>query len=401
MPFSNYSVLPGWTIPRQIIYDFAFVFTTLFITCGAPPASGANFAAVLPRYGGPQMALMIQGEIVAGDARRMVAALDTVEGHYTDHRLRAVVLDSVGGLVGEAEQMARAIRSRGLVTAVPDGAQCMSSCVLLFAAGSRKIASDGAFMGVHGVADGNGEQSDGALAITTELAKIYAAYGVPASVIGRMVVTPPEAIAYLTGEEIKMFPWGTVMPRLQSDEVPYALAGLDFQLRQFDPPRVAYEYQKAGPALPTPVPPPDTFISAPPHTPELVREATDFSTGYAYGESIGDGANCNRSGGYWHSGCLAGSYEREKFDPPAGCVARANRNPDPRLAAFGREMCQGAAPASREKPSVATYVGAWLAAYDRAYTTKARGGDCGNGASPDNDGCRAGAAAWPRTESER
>jgi hypothetical protein len=30
--------------------------------------------------------------------------------------------------------------------------------------------------------------------------------------------------------------------------------------------------------------------------------------------------------------------------------------------------------------------------------TKALDGGCGNGAAPSNDGCRAGAKAWPRTE---
>ncbi len=137
------------------------------------------------------------------------------------------------------------------------------------------------------------------------------------------------------------------------------------------------------------------------HTPELMRQATDYSSGYAYGESIGKKANCSRAVGDWHRGCLAGSYEREKFDPPEGCLARAASNPDPSLAAAARAMCVTAPAQPARRVSAADNTQAWLRAYDQAVTVKAGGVYCGNGVSPDNDGCRAGAAAWLQAEGGR
>ena len=367
----------------------------------APAASAATFEPIVPKYDAV-MALLIDGEIFAGDSSRLVAAVDAATARYTDHRMRAVALNSLGGSVGEALEMANVIRDRGLVTVVPEGGQCVSACVLLFAAGSRKIASTGSSIGVHGVSNLEGEQGKAELATTTRLAKIYAQLGVPASVIGRMVVTPPEHVEWLTRAEIEMFPWGAVMPHLKLADAPIALSGLDVQLRRFEPPRTAPAYQKAGPALPTPAPPSETFSAAPSHSAELIRRATEYSTGYVYGDSIGAAADCSRGMGRWHSGCLAGSYEREKFDPPEGCLARANRSPDPSLAEFNREMCRNPDGTERtavhDKRTVATHVQQYLQHYDYAYMHKSGEGSCGNGAEPSNDGCRAGAMAWSRTE---
>ena len=370
-------------------------------SAAATPASAATFEPVVSNSEA-LMALLIDGEIVAGDSGRLVAALDAATSRYTDHRMRAVALNSRGGSVGEALEMADAIRDRGLVTVVPEGGQCVSACVLLFAAGSRKIASTGSSIGVHGVSNLEGAQGKAELATTTRLAKIYGQLGVPASVIGRMVVTPPEHVEWLTRAEIEMFPWGAVMPHLKLADASIALAGWDFQLRRFEPPRTAPAYQIAGPTLPTPAPPPNTFSAAPSHSAELIRRATEYSTGYVYGDSIGAAADCSRGVGQWHSGCLAGSYEREKSDPPEGCFARASRSPDPSLAEFNREMCRNPDGTERtivhDKRTVATHVQQYLQNYDYAYMHKSGEGSCGNGAEPSNDGCRAGAMAWSRTE---
>lgn len=339
------------------------------------PAWGAQFDVVLAPYDEPLMALFVQGEIVAGDAGRMAATLDLAERDHTDHRLRAIALNSQGGIVGEALHMVELIRSRGLVTVVPEGGQCVSVCVLLFAAGSRKIASTGAFIGVHGASDDTGYQSANALAATTVIAKTYADFGVPASVIGRMVVTPPGEVAWLTAAEIETFPWGAVMPRLALADAPIALSGLDAELRTTEPRRPLPDYQKAGHALPIPDPPSNTF-SAPSHSPELIRRSEDFSTGYAYGAAMGATVNCNRMGGDRRRGCLAGAYDRNKFDH-----------------AFT------SAPKSAFPPlSAAQYAQQWLDGYDYAYTRHSPPSDCGNESDPELDGCRAGAAAWPRTE---
>ena len=269
-----------------------------------------------------------------------------------------------------------------------------SACILLFAAGSRKIASTGAFIGVHGAADSQGSQTAIALAATTLLAKDLAAYGVPASVIGRMVTTPPEQLSRLSPQEIEMFPWGTVQ-KFELEAVPIALSGLDSEVRQGMPPRAAPAYQKAGPSLPISPPPRDTFGSAPTHSPELMQRAKDYSAGFVFGESSMDKAACSQFAGSRRDGCLSGIYTREKLD---SCL-RAKRDTQPDFAALEQEACDRQGP--YKIGSAESYARGWIESYDDAYTTKTRDGNCGNGASPENDGCRAGATAWHRTEAKQ
>lgn len=52
--------------------------------------------------------------------------------------LRVIYLDSGGGKVEDATQMARDIRKAGLVTAFDGTKKCMSACTLLFAAGTQR-----------------------------------------------------------------------------------------------------------------------------------------------------------------------------------------------------------------------------------------------------------------------
>ena len=211
------------------------------------PGLGATFTDIMPRYEGPEMALLIEGKIVRGDTDRFVSALARASAQHPDHRIRVIALNSPGGLLEEAEGLARAIRTSGFVTVVAEEAQCVSACTMLFAAGSRKIMSTGAHIGVHGAAI-DGEQTDAALAATARLAKTYSAYGVPASVIGRMVVTPPQSVAWLTQYEILLFPWGAVQ-RCELDFAPMCLAGIDSEIARGPPGGIPAD-QRAGPALP-------------------------------------------------------------------------------------------------------------------------------------------------------
>lgn len=332
------------------------------------------------------MALLVRGPVVEEDAGRLDAAIKRIGENYPDHRLRAIALDSPGGLLDEAKRMAGIIYSQGLATAVPEGAECASACVLLFVSGSRKIAAAGAFVGVHGAAVA-GIQTKGALAATTELAQAFERYGVPASVIGRMVVTPPDQVAWLTAKEIERMPAGAVMSNLSVGEIPNALFGTF--------PR---------PAPPSFVPAPGAkpiLLGEPAHTPApvplhhstaLIREATDYSAGYAYGNWRGPAANCGKAIGYWLSGCLAGSYDREKDDLMRGGGCLANR-----------DLCRENArlEGANLGELAVDYRHDWLQQYDWAYTHKLSEAECFKRVapiSPPSDGCRVGASAWLRAE---
>jgi hypothetical protein len=88
-------------------------------------------------------------------------------------------------------------------TVVQDGAECSSACFVVFSAGVRKFASYGAAIGVHGASNDKGEESEGSMAATVEMAKSIKNMGVPPGIIGKMVVTPPDQMVWLKFDDLR------------------------------------------------------------------------------------------------------------------------------------------------------------------------------------------------------
>jgi hypothetical protein len=151
---------------------------------------------------GRGVVLTLSGVIGPGDAQRVLAAVHEIRTNYADATEGAIFLNSPGGSVTEASVIA-AIGASGIPVAVPKYAQCASACFLIFASAINKFASPTARIGVHSVVDGvTGQETEGARAVTTELARACSERGVPPSIIGRMVTTPPGRVAWLTEAEL-------------------------------------------------------------------------------------------------------------------------------------------------------------------------------------------------------
>jgi len=90
--------------------------------------------------------IRINGVITQDTADRLIDEIGRLPGG-----LLTVDLDSTGGEVGAALQIHdRLVHSgRPVATRVADGARCMSSCTLIFAAGDRCIAAPGARFRFH------------------------------------------------------------------------------------------------------------------------------------------------------------------------------------------------------------------------------------------------------------
>lgn len=328
------------------------------------------------------MGILMIGTIISGDDNRLAAAVTTAKLEHQDHRLRAVALDSPGGQIAEAMKIVGRIRGMGLVTVVPDGATCASACALVFAAGTIKVVSPTAKLGVHGAANMHGEQDVQASAATTFLAQVFGRLGAPASVIGRMVVTPPANMTWLSQQEVEMFPLGIVQS-IGRSEFPIILSGYDGVLeRQIQagqplslahvlPSRPMPDYQSAGPVLPHTVLPSVYLSASPEHSQALIEQARQYSMGYNFGVSRLN-AVC-RGNTAWKRGCNGGASYRSK----------PYYSPDPPVL------------------SVLVQTEVWLSSYDEQFRSKLEAGNCGNGSDPGNDGCRAGGAAWPRLERPR
>ena len=148
--------------------------------------------------------ISIIGDIVEGDAGKFKTAIKTAND--TNKFVANVRLSSNGGNLVEGVKLADAVKFAKIATNVGQNATCASACFLVFAAGETKYANYSAKIGVHGASTPNGEEaSDG----TVAMARVAKELGVPAAIIGRMVVTPPTEMVWLSPQDLQSM--GTTM----------------------------------------------------------------------------------------------------------------------------------------------------------------------------------------------
>jgi hypothetical protein len=142
------------------------------------------------------LVVSLNGDINKGDAARFAKFWRSLPGTPV-----VLLLDSAGGSVGDARDMAELIYKSKVATAVTKNRQCNSACFLLFAAGRQRYAAPEVTIGVHGAVT-NGQDDDGAKIVDVIMARDLKAFGVPASVIGELVVTPPGDLYRLSPQDL-------------------------------------------------------------------------------------------------------------------------------------------------------------------------------------------------------
>ena len=120
--------------------------------------------------------------------------------------LMAYVLNSPGGLVGEASRIASDIQKTKNVVMVLSGSECASACFILFAAATTKLMSPDALIGIHSAQSPGEGETEGALATTANMARLLSVYGIPDAIVGKLVRTPASSLAVLTTKEIETIP---------------------------------------------------------------------------------------------------------------------------------------------------------------------------------------------------
>lgn len=105
-----------------------------------PSAWAANIRIV--PTGTPVDMLIVQGEIVSGDADRFLNIIRSVE-------IGAVLLESPGGNLLEGLMIGRAIRARGFSTGVAPETACASACALAWLAGKSRYMHPTSLVGFH------------------------------------------------------------------------------------------------------------------------------------------------------------------------------------------------------------------------------------------------------------
>lgn len=151
------------------------------------------------------------GGFVVYETAKDVIALDATIGPGTlgdfkralaeRPRARVVLLDSRGGQVEQALELAREIEQRGLSTVVPRGAGCYSACAYVFFAGRERVV--GGRLGVHQISGPDLNQLGGTIAFFSHVKGELDRFEVPEGVIKRMLGTRAEHIYVFSDSEIE------------------------------------------------------------------------------------------------------------------------------------------------------------------------------------------------------
>ena len=152
--------------------------------------------------------LVMTGELLAGDADRLVDAYNTscVKRGFCPQR---IFLDSPGGNLMAAAAVALKVNESGMHTIVGRTDSCVSACVLVFSSGSHKAVFPTSRVGVHRVHNvsqsGYGEEiatdTDSSITLTMQVAEAYRLGGVPDAVILKMVSTSGNDISWITSAD--------------------------------------------------------------------------------------------------------------------------------------------------------------------------------------------------------
>jgi hypothetical protein len=167
--------------------------------CGVAVVSGAHAASLQSTtQKDGKVIVELSGPIAVGDSAQLVDLIKSANA--AKQIVYAVRLNSPGGSLLEGVKLAVLIRNGKIATSVTAGSKCASACFIAFAAGAEKFVHYSGAVGVHGASDKSGREVGDA---TVSMARISKELGVPPSIIGKMVVTRPTEILWLSPDDLR------------------------------------------------------------------------------------------------------------------------------------------------------------------------------------------------------
>jgi hypothetical protein len=156
------------------------------LALAAVPAQAMNFKFATTSSG--IKVVVATGNVERGDARRLARALEQAD--RDSHGTKRLYLDSDGGLVGEALQMAGIMGEVGVSTIVQKGKICASACAsVLFVAGKYRTVENGGLLAIHSCFDGRNGRA------VSECNALISAHAEAAGVDGLTMMALQEAAA--------------------------------------------------------------------------------------------------------------------------------------------------------------------------------------------------------------
>lgn len=169
----------------------------------------ADFALQPADAYGP-VSVLLKGEIKSGDFERLQEFL-LLPGHLKAYA-NYVWLDSRGGDLPEAMKFASLLKkSNASVVVGPDG-KCFSACFMLFAAGADRWLYAFGELGVHQIAVDSPQLDRAqkraiALTVSNDARLYLTRQGIPATLIERMMDTPPTSLYKIDTLMLKRSGW--------------------------------------------------------------------------------------------------------------------------------------------------------------------------------------------------
>jgi len=130
--------------------------------------------------------LILRGAVSVGDYHRLKKLLE-------DGSVVGLEIRSGGGSLEEGLDIA-------LVVYASKG--CDSACALIFFAATQRYIGRRCKIGVHSVSNERGKEDVDSVRTTVQMSRLLVSLGVPHSVIGKLVTTPPTRITYLDNREL-------------------------------------------------------------------------------------------------------------------------------------------------------------------------------------------------------
>jgi hypothetical protein len=117
-----------------------------------------------------------------------------------DGTFAGLEIRSGGGSLEDGLDIARVVRDKGLV--VYASKECDSVCAFIFFAAKERYMCRGCKIGVHSVSNDCGKEDADSARTTVQMSRLLVGLGVPYSIIGKIVATPPAKIAFLTSRDL-------------------------------------------------------------------------------------------------------------------------------------------------------------------------------------------------------
>ena len=156
----------------------------------AQPASAVQVKRVETDAG---IVLRLRGDVRAGDYDRLKEVLQ-------DSAVVGLEIRSDGGSLEEGFDIARVVRDRGLI--VYASKECDSVCAFIFFAAKERYMGRRCKIGVHSVSNDHGREDADSARVTLRMSRLLVGLGVPHSIIGKIVTTPPAKMTFLDNHDL-------------------------------------------------------------------------------------------------------------------------------------------------------------------------------------------------------